>query len=125
MKNKKDIIFGDTNIREIDSIAMPEHLFNEEKNYFSFVATGNGMINAGIKDNDIVIFEITDEIKNGEIGCFTINGKPICKRYFYNQEHSLHVLQYEDSKQAPILVNDNQEFKILGKLFMILNREIY
>lgn len=124
MKNKKDIIFGDTNIREINSIAMPKHLFNEDKEYFSFIATGNGMINAGIKDNDIVIFEITNEIKDGEIGCFTVDEKAICKRYFYNNEYNLHILQYEDNKHPPILVNNKQKLRVLGKLYMVINKII-
>lgn len=122
MKDNRSVIFGNTNIRQVGTVELPPYLFNKNKDYFSFNVSGNGMINIGIRDGDAVIFEYTDHLENGEVGCMLVDGQPICKRYFYNKDYKLHVLQYEDGKQAPILVNENQDFKILGKLFMKLNK---
>ena len=121
MKNKK-IVFQDMNIREIEYISFPKHMIDENKEYFCFSVSGNGMINVGIKDNDIVVFEAVDYLDDADIGCVIVDGQPMCKRYFYNKDYRLHILQYEDGKQPPILVDEKQSFKILGKLVMKLNK---
>lgn len=121
-KSENNIIFAHMGIRKIEELILPKSILDLDKEYFSFSVTGNGMINIGIQDGDIVVFETTDFLENGDIGCFIVDGQPMCKRYFFNKEYNLHILQFEDGKQAPILVNNKQNFKILGKLAMKMNR---
>lgn len=121
MKNRK-IIYQDMDIKDIDYISLPKYMIDDGKQHFAFSVKGNGMINVDIKDGDSVIFTATNSLEDGDIGCFIVDGQPMCKRYFYNKKYKLHILQFEDGKQAPILVNEKQEFKILGKLAMKINK---
>ena len=59
-KSENNIIFAHMGIRKIEELILPKSILDVDKEYFSFCVTGNGMINIGIQDGDIVVFETTD-----------------------------------------------------------------
>jgi len=96
----------------------------DDSNEFTIGTKGNGMVNAGIQSGDILTFEYTDTLLDGEIGAFVADGyEPMIKRFFHDKKHKMYILQYEDGKQAPILINDDDSsFRILGRLVLIVKR---
>lgn len=60
--------FVDENI--IDMIPVPSKGLNPRAEYFAQYAKGESMKDAGINDGDLLIFERTDKVDDGVIGCF-------------------------------------------------------
>lgn len=107
-----------------DYFMLPKALCDENKTYFAFTASGDGMALENIRSGDIVIFEETDKIENGDIGCFRFKDNQIaCKKYFYDEENKLHILEFCDLKQKPIIINEKEKFQVLGKLAFVFNRK--
>ena len=60
--------------------------FDVENKYdvdFCITVRGNSMINAGIKDGDIVFVKSVQDIPNGKIACVEIDNEKICLKRFY------------------------------------------
>lgn len=55
---------------------------DQKKDCFAAEASGNGMINAGIKDGDMLFFLKTDKFRSGEIVAVTVNGESMVRRIF-------------------------------------------
>lgn len=103
-----DLIFVEEDI--IDYISLP---FLSD-NHFAQRASGDSMIGAGISDGDILVFEHTQDISNGEIGAFCVDGHCSCKR-FKKLENGL-ILQPENGEYDPILIDKDTDFRIIGRL---------
>lgn len=80
---------------------------------------GDSMINEGIHNNDIVFIHQQPILENGEIGAVIIDGEATLKR-FYKTNTGI-VLQPANEKYAPIIVDENSNLIIAGKLSAILN----
>lgn len=80
---------------------------------------GDSMINEGIHNNDIVFIHRQPILENGEIGAVIIDGEATLKR-FYKTDTGI-VLQPANEKYAPIIVDENSNLIIAGKLSAILN----
>lgn len=80
---------------------------------------GDSMINEGIHNNDIVFIHQQPILENGEIGAVIIDGEATLKR-FYKTDTGI-VLQPANEKYAPIIVDENSNLIIAGKLSAILN----
>ena len=80
------------------------------------------MIDANIHDGDLLIFELTNILENGQIGCFCIdNNEAMCKKY-YKTDSGIIMLQPANDKYDPIAVTvENQCFRIIGKLVGVYN----
>lgn len=61
-------------------------------------------------DNDVVLVQSTEVLANGDVGIFYLDGEQYCKRLRGNK------LVSENSKYAPIDINNSDYFKILGKV---------
>ena len=48
-------------------------LLSPSKEYFCQYADGDSMINENINQGDLIVFEKSNQIRNGEVGCFTID----------------------------------------------------
>lgn len=107
-----DLVFVDEHI--IDYISLP-YLSD---NHFAQRASGDSMIGAGISDGDILVFEHSNIIENGEIGAFCVDGKCTCKR-FKRLENGL-ILQPENGKFDPVIIDENTNFRVIGKLKRIV-----
>lgn len=75
------------------------------------------MINACIKDGDIVFIRSLPEVNNGEIAAVAIGDTATLKRVYYNLEKNQVTLQAENPAYPPLTyVGDElKEIRILGK----------
>ena len=52
------------------------------------------MINENINQGDLIVFEKSNQIRNGEVGCFTIDDKAdICKKFYRDDNNHCIILQ--------------------------------
>lgn len=107
--------FVDDNL--IEMISLPADLLNPHKDYFAQRAQGDSMINAHIRDGDILVFEKSSHIENGQIGCFCLDdNEAVCKRYRVLQGGQI-CLMPENDKYPPILIDVTfQNFRCIGLL---------
>jgi repressor LexA len=82
--------------------------------YFYLRAKGDSMINARIYEGDLLLIREQEEVENGEIAAVQIDGNAVLKRV-YKKEETL-ILQSENPKYGPIIVNGDNNIKIIGKL---------
>ena len=99
---------------------LPMDLFHLEENteYFIMPAAGDGMIYAGIHDNDYLVFKKTDSPKVGSIVVVEINGQNVCRRLLRKEEESA-VLRRENN-ETPDLIVSNCTFK--GELVTVIKK---
>lgn len=106
--------FVDDNI--LDYVAVPDDGLNPNKEYFAQVAKGDSMIEVGIDDGDIIIFEKTNVIEDGKIGCFCIDENvATCKKI--KKGTTFIQLIPANRNYDPIVIDmENQNFRIVGLL---------
>lgn len=117
--------FVDDNI--IDYITLPDSMIPKNKEYFAQYATGDSMINENIKDGDLLVFEKTDVINNGEIGCFCVDANvATCKMYRYDKKSGIIMLLPANNNYDPITITlENQTFRVIGKLSLKISKTGY
>lgn len=108
--------FVDDNI--IECISLPDTILNPNKEYFAQYAKGDSMIEANINEGDLLIFEKSQHLENGQIGCFCIDeNEAVCKKYYYDQLTGIITLQACNHNYSPIVIAlENVCFKVLGRL---------
>lgn len=99
-----------------DYIVIPDKMTKKGHEYFANFASGDSMIGKGIKDGDIIIFEKTNILENGDIGSFCIDdGNCVCK-IFRKLPNGMIILESANDKYGPIPVDvTNECFRIIGK----------
>lgn len=107
-------LFVDDHIE--DYIVIPDKMTKKGHEYFANFASGDSMIGKGIKDGDIIIFEKTNILENGDIGSFCIDdGNCVCK-IFRRLPNGMIILESANDKYDPIPVDvTNECFRIIGK----------
>lgn len=85
--------------------------------YFYLRARGDSMIGARINDGDLLLIRKQADVEDGEIAAVVINDEAVLKRV-YKQNGTL-VLQSENPKYPPIIVNDGH-VQVVGKLKKIV-----
>ena len=116
-------IFVDDNIDEY--IALPESLLSLNKEYFCQYANGDSMVGENINPGDLIVFEKCNQIRNGEIGCFTIEDNvATCKKFYRDNDNQCIILQPANPDYNPLIINrDNQAgFRVIGKLCLVINK---
>lgn len=110
--------FVDDNI--VDYVAIPNDNLNPKSEYFAQRAKGDSMINAGIDDGDIIVFEKVNTIDDNKIGCFCIDeSMATCKRF--KRGSSYIQLIPANQNYDPIVVDlESTNFRILGKLRKVI-----
>lgn len=113
-----DGMFIEDNI--IDYITIPIDGLNPSKEYFCQIAKGDSMIDAGIIEGDILVFEKTNIIDDNCIGSFCIDDdKAMCKKIKKGKEFI--TLLPMNSKYDPIVISlDNYNFRVVGKLKKVI-----
>lgn len=106
--------FVDDNI--LDYVAVPDDGLNPHKEYFAQIAHGDSMIEVGIDDGDIIVFEKTNIIDDGKIGCFCIDeNMSTCKKI--KKGATFIQLIPANRNYDPIVIDiENQNFRIIGLL---------
>jgi len=94
-----------------DTFPLPLDYIKHDRELFMLRVSGESMINAGIKDNDLAIIESAQTAANGDIVVALIEDSATIKRFFKEKDHIR--LQPENDAMDPIVVDD---CTILGKL---------
>lgn len=104
----------------IEYVAVPDNGLNPNLEYFAQYAEGDSMITAGIDHGDIIIFQKSNTIDDGKIGCFCIDDNfATCKKI--KKGISFIQLIPMNPKYDPIVIdlNDNN-FRIVGILKKVI-----
>lgn len=115
-------MFVDDNVEEY--ITLPVSLLHQNKEYFCQYAKGESMIEENINDGDLLIFEKTTVIQNGQIGCFCVNDNmATCKKFYKDDVSAIISLQPANKNYAPIIVTlETMNFHVVGKLALVINK---
>lgn len=113
--------FTEDNILEY--ISIPKKMLHSNKQYFANYAMGDSMKGENINNGDLIIFERTDTINNGDIGCFCIDeNEATCKIFKKDITNSIIMLLPANNDYDPIMITlNNQNFRIVGKLALVIN----
>lgn len=108
----------------VEYITLPESLLSSNKEYFCQYAKGDSMLNENINEGDLLIFEKTSIISNGQIGCFCIDDNiATCKKFYKDEASAIITLQPANTKYPPIIVTvETMNFHIVGKLNLVINK---
>lgn len=110
--------FVDDNI--IEMIPIPSKGLNKQKEYFCQYAEGESMKDAGINDGDLLVFEKTDKVDYGVIGCFcTEDNVATCKKL--TEMNGIMMLQPMNSNFDAIPIDPlNNNVRCIGKLKKVI-----
>ena len=99
-----------------DYIAVPDKYIKKGYEYFANTASGDSMIGKGIKNGDVLVFEKTNIVENGQIGAFCVGeSEAVCKT-FRKLPNGLIMLESANEKYDPIIVDLTDEcFRVIGK----------
>lgn len=107
-------IFIDDNIE--DYISVPDKYINRNKQYFANTASGDSMIGKGIKSGDILVFEKTNILENGEVGSFCVDSNDAVCKIFRRLSNGIILLESANEKYDPIEIDvTNECFRIIGR----------
>ncbi len=81
---------------------------------FGLKVRGDSMMNAGILEGDLVIIQPQKEAANGDIIVALLKDEATMKR-FSNANGKIYLIP-ENEKYDPIVIEDNEEFSIVGKV---------
>jgi repressor LexA len=101
-------------------ISVDRALVTRTTRLFALHVRGDSMIKAGIYDGDIAIAQQQSIAENGDIVIALLGDEATVKR-FYHQRKVI-ILQPENDTMQPIQVNEEDDFKILGKVIATLHR---
>lgn len=84
---------------------------------FCLRASGDSMINARIRDGDIVFIRQQDMVNNGEIAAVIIDDSATLKRFYYYKQKGMIILRAENPKYEDIILTGEEleNVRILGK----------
>lgn len=107
----------------VDSVSVPLSMLpNRSAEYFAQYASGDSMINAGINDGDLVIFEKTSVVDNGQIGCFCVDENIATCKKFSKIGGKVYLLPAND-RYSPIPIEpENECFRIIGKKVLLISK---
>ena len=108
-------IFVDDNIEEY--LYIPDKFLRKGKDYFAVTANGDSMVGKGIKSGDILVFEKTQILDNGEVGSFCIDENDAVCKVFRKLSTGIVLLESANDKYAPIEIDVSQDtcFRIIGR----------
>ena len=75
--------------KEYSHCALPVDKLNSNREYFGTIARFDNNIDVGIHKSDYLIFEKTDTLKNGQLGCYVYNEYFYIGRYYQYGQISL------------------------------------
>lgn len=111
-------LFVDNDI--VNYLYINNDIVYDNKDYFAQYVQGDSMIDVGINDNDLCIFEISETIDNNQIGCFVIDENIVtCKKY--RKTKDVIYLFPCNSKYEPIIITpENEYFRVIGILKKVI-----
>lgn len=104
--------------KEYSHCALPVDKLNSNREYFGTIARFDNNIDVGIRKDDYLIFEKTDTLKNGQLGCYVYNDYFYIGRYYqYGQDI---IVVFASEKYQPIYANEISHFQVLGRLCTVI-----
>ncbi|MEA5026545.1 MAG: S24 family peptidase [Erysipelotrichaceae bacterium] len=105
------------------NIILPEQFFDSKRNYFYHYMADESLADEAIHTGDLVIFEETNKLKNGQIGYIqTTDQAKFCRKYFIDKE-SMSVTLLSGNNHYPPLNYQNSQIKIRGRLIYTLAKK--
>ena len=110
--------FNEDNILEY--VPVPSKGLSNPDNYFCQIADGNSMIDAGIDNGDLLVFEKVNRIDTGNIGCFCVDeNTAMCKKY--TVVNNIVMLMPMNSEYEPVIVDPLDScFRCIGRLRKVI-----
>jgi len=84
---------------------------------FGMIISGNSM-EPDIKDKQTVWIRRCEELQNGQLGIFTLNGEALCKQYKIDHAKKKTYLVSLNPDYLTILIKKTDELKIIGKVLL-------
>ena len=106
--------FVDDNI--LDYVAVPDDGLNPHKEYFAQIADGDSMIEVGIDSGDIIVFEKSNTIDNGKIGCFCIDDNVATCKKFKKGDTFIQLIPANKNYDPIVIDLNNNNFRVIGIL---------
>lgn len=106
--------FVDDNI--LDYVAVPDDGLNPHKEYFAQIADGDSMIEVGIDSGDIIVFEKSNVIENGKIGCFCIDDNVATCKKFKKGDTFIQLIPANKNYDPIVIDLNNNNFRVIGIL---------
>ena len=108
----------------LEHITLPIGMLKKHKEYYAQYADGDSMINENIYPGDLLIFEKTNQaLANGQVGEFCVDdGVATCKKFMRVNDDIVTLLPANDKYEPIIVTADNKQFRILGKLALVINK---
>ena len=105
----------------IDYVGLPRSVysFNKHKKYFAQVAKGDSMINAGIEDGNLLVFETYNSPENNMIGSFSLNNSTCVCKIFRIIDGKYYLLSANEN-YLPIEITEDMDFRMVGLLKYIV-----
>ncbi|MDB5237727.1 MAG: Repressor LexA [Parcubacteria group bacterium] len=100
-------------------IAVDSRLVGRHKNMAAVRAVGDSMIDAGIKNGDYVIVEVTEEVSDGDQVVAVLGNMAVIKQYRKIDEMVYLNPQNQYGTYKPIVVNQ-EDSKIFGKVLSVI-----
>jgi repressor LexA len=100
-------------------ILVDKSLINVHTNIAAIKAVGDSMQDAGIRNGDYVIVEVTEYVNNGDRVVAIIGNMAVIKRYTRSGDVVVLNPENRDGGYSPIVVNQ-EDSKIFGKVLSII-----
>ena len=105
-----------TDEEPIDYISRPG--IRNADNVFAINVKGDSM-EPTIKNQSIILCRQGDELRDGEVGAFLVNGESFVKRIKVTK--NFFALLSDNPNYQPIYVYPQDEFKVIGKVLKVIN----
>lgn len=105
----------------VDYVGLPRSVysFSKHKKYFALIAKGDSMINAGIEDGNLLVFEIYNSPENNMIGSFSLNNSTCVCKIFRIIDGRYYLLSANEN-YLPIEITPEMDFRMVGLLKYIV-----
>jgi len=108
----------DQNEDQSDFVAVEARLIKKREKYYAASIRGTSMIEAGIRNGDLVLIRCTNVPRDGAIQVVSYNGKSTLKR-FREIEGKGWELHYEDGS-GQVIPADSVDYQVQGEFVVIL-----
>lgn len=97
-----------------------DHTLSRFKDAFLLRVTGDSMIDAHIKEGDLVLVNPQPSVQNGEIAVVLLNGEEATLKRFYHEGTRIRLVP-EHPSMKPIIINvSDTELTVLGKVVALV-----
>lgn len=96
------------------NLVIDKNFLGSRTECFGLKVRGDSMMNAGILEGDLVIIQPQKEAANGDIIVALLKDEATMKR-FSNVNGKIYLIP-ENEKYDPIVIEENEEFSIVGKV---------